>query len=447
MALASWFFDQLVNEGVDIVKTVRFQGHRQRDIRRHNINTVLQLLRDHAPLSRTDIAQRTGLTKATISALVSHFESLGVVRSAGTGTSDNGPKPRLLELNARYRCIVGVDLSDTCFSVGITDLSGTLLASPQSAVYHADADLPVQVFPLVDAALLTAQALELPVAGVGVAISGLVDPDNGIVWDSTVFAVEDLALQQVMENRYRLPVRIDGDVHVRLQVELRRKGLTEPDAHVVYVYVGTGIGASLYLNGQIHRGGGGFAGEIGHIAVAEGPVCACGHHGCLEAVASWPALPRHMAGGKAAAQGYQLGAKAEVQRAEPGDKVEAVQNTPDTGLPAVTPEVVVSLAQSGDHDALQACEKLAFYLGKGLSTLVNIVNPDVIIIGGPLAQHAALFAPALHDSLRRFSLAPAAQRLRLLFADDVDDIGIKGAADLLIPTVFQSCLPPAPIPM
>jgi predicted NBD/HSP70 family sugar kinase len=134
-------------------------------------------------------------------------------------------------------------LSDTHFEVGLTNLAGELFTAPLQGSCAPGSDVVQQIAPLVDRAASDAKSAGLQVAGIGVAISGLVDHINGVVLDSTVFGINNLPLQAELERRYGLPVRIDGDVHARLLAEMRQSGPAFKDANVVYIYVGTGIGA------------------------------------------------------------------------------------------------------------------------------------------------------------------------------------------------------------
>jgi predicted NBD/HSP70 family sugar kinase len=147
---------------------------------------------------------------------------------------------------------------------------------------------------------------------------------------------------------------------------------------------------------------------VGHIPVANDVVCACGHRGCLEAVAAWPALAYHMPGRDQA---------------------------------RLSPQQLVEKALAGNADALRACADLGYYLGKGLATLVTVLNPDVIIIGGDIARFPSLFQDSLHDSMTRFSLTQAADQVKLQFAGAAHHAGVLGAAGLLVPVIYQSCIP------
>jgi len=386
-----------------------FRGRKQRDIREHNSVTILKLIRDHGPLSRSDVVTRTRLSKATVSILIREFEAMGVVVAAGAGEAQTGPKPRLLRFKRDFRYVVGIDLSDVRFEAGLVDLKGELYGEPIYGSTVGTTDLLGTVCPEIDQLLALAKRRGLQVGGIGVAISGLVDSERGIVHKSTVFDVVNLPLQAELELRYRLPVRIDGDVNVRLVAEQDRDQADWSGRNVVYCYIGTGVGAGLFLNGDIYRGTSGLVGEIGHIPVmADGRLCACGRRGCLETVASWPALLR---------------------RAQ------------ELGFRGTSPEDVAKGAQEGDVCARQACQEMADHLSMGLAALVNLLNPDLILVGGEIAAYPGVFYPLLRKSLHQRSLEPAASQAELRLAGMHAHTGVSGTAGLLLPVILEGLTP------
>ena len=422
------------------------KGRNQRDIREHNSATILRLVRDHGPVSRSEIASRTGLTKATVSVLVREFEAMGILvpaaagqdpagkpgiselTPAGASATGPGPKPRLLEFNANVRYVIGVDLSDVRFEAALVNLRGELYGAPvfgelRKSKSENKSDLLAQIFAAIDQLYAVAIDRGLKLGGIGVAISGMVDYRRGIVHRSTVFNIEDLPLQAELEKRYSLPARIDGDVNVRLLAEQGEDERDWSKLSVVYYYVGSGVGAGIFSEGQIYRGASGLTGEVGHITVVpngDGPLCACGRRGCLEAVGALPALVR-----RAAELGFRPQCAPEHLRGE------------------FTHSDVIAAAEAGDPVAKRACEEVADYLAKGLGVLVNILNPDLLIVGGGIAFYPGYFYPLLRVGVNRYALAPASQQAELRFARVLHHAGVIGSVGLLMPVILRNLTPSA----
>lgn len=402
-----------------------FRGHKQSDVREHNVLTLLRLIRDSGPVSRSDLVELTGLSKATVSILIRDLEETGIIVPVGPGTSAVGPKPRLIGFRGDFRHVIGIDFSDTHYIAALVDLNGRIACEPiYGDVAKGEKGLLATVSHIVGELKQVATQHGYSLCGIGIALSGLINSDRGIVHSSTVFDVTDMPLQDELERRFQLPVRIDGDVNVRLVAEEAEDEVGWALRNVIYVYVGTGVGAGIYLNDEIYRGTSGLVGEVGHIPVeGDGPKCACGRSGCLEAVASWPMLAS-----MATEAGFDPGS-----HKGPRD--------PEEGAPrGLTSDDVARAAEAGDPLALAACNRLANYLAEGLATLANVLNPDLIILGGKIDAYPGLFYPLLRQGLNQKALPPVASQVELRIAKAGPLAGVKGTAGLLFPVVMSRLL-------
>lgn len=358
----------------------------------------------------------TGLSKATISVLIREFQELGIVESAGAGEAQTGPKPQLLRFRRDFKHLIALDYSDVRYEAGLIDLEGNLYGPALiGEITPGEDNLLASMFRAIDTLLDRASKDGLSLGGIGVAVSGLIDHFRGVVHRSTVFGVTNLALQEEIEKRYPLPARIDGDVNVRLVAEKSQDKTDWSHRNVVYFYVGSGVGAGISLDGEIYRGTSGLVGEIGHMVILPGgPQCACGRLGCLEAVASWPTLIS-----RARSRGFAS----------------------DTA--ALTADLVAAAAQDGDPKAMQACNDLSDCLGEGLAVLSNILNPDLIVIGGQIARYPDLFYPLLRASLNERALGPVATQVELSFGRVHQHTGLKGIPGLILPVILEEISAPA----
>jgi glucokinase len=235
---------------------------------------------------------------------------------------------------------------------------------------------------------LSAAAPEPPVA-VGVGVPGPVDREGVLRMGAHLEAVRDLPLRDALADRWRLPVAVDNDANGHAVAEHRWGAAAGVDDAVV-VTLGTGIGAGLVVGGGLVRGAQGFAGEPGHMVVdPTGPACPCGQRGCWERLASGTGLALL---GRQAAEGGRLGAV-----------VDRVGGDPE----AVRGEDVTAAAREGDGEALVVLRELAGWVALGLANLVNLLDPDRVVVGGGLVEVADLLLPDVQVEVRRRVLAGA----------------------------------------
>ena len=258
------------------------------DSRRSNLQTTLDLVSEHRATTRAELSRVTGLTRAAVSSLVAELIDQGLLTEVGRGTSAGGKPPTLLALNAAGRDIIAIDLGHRPFQGALVDLRGHIR-------HRVHADQPHLVGPAaVDAAVgLIASLLEkseAPVLGIGVGTPGVVEA-SGLVLEAANLDWHRFDLGQVIASRFGLPVSIANDAQVAALAELRRHpGSGES---VLVVMLGQGVGAGVVLDARLYRGENSSAGEIGHVQVVpDGLPCSCGNLGCLETVASIPAILR-----------------------------------------------------------------------------------------------------------------------------------------------------------
>lgn len=266
------------------------RGAAVHDRRRRNLEAALQCVYHEDSTSRAQIARLTGLTRATVSELISQLVAAGIVKEVGPGVSSGGKPPTLIELNAGGRDIVALDLSRQPFRGALVDLAGRIRRRATAGRGHVQGQEGVQ-----EASRLVATLVETstaPVLGIGVGTPGIVDVDGSVV-EAVNLQWHGVPLQQELAARFGLPVRVANDAHVAALAEFRSRHGT----NLVVVKIGVGIGGGLVVNGRLYSGDRPAAGEIGHIRVADNGIrCTCGNSGCLETVASVPSILRRAAG-------------------------------------------------------------------------------------------------------------------------------------------------------
>lgn len=261
------------------------------DSRRSNLRTTLEVVSTQGATSRAEIARQTGLSRAAVSSLVGELIDHGLLRELGQGTSAGGKPPTLLALNERGRDIVAIDLGHRPFQGALVDLSGRIherINDDDSAVAPVGEKAHEAALNLIESLIAKATA---PVLGIGVGAPGVIDPE-GTVLEAANLDWHGFDLGGELRRRFDLPVSIANDAAMAALFEFRRRPI---DRNLILVKLGRGVGAGVVLNGALHRGEHSAAGEIGHVRVRDdGERCRCGNSGCLETVASVPAILRRL---------------------------------------------------------------------------------------------------------------------------------------------------------
>ena len=279
-------------QGDSYLLTSRHAKATKHDSRHSNLRTTLEMVSHRGATSRAEIARQTGLTRAAVSSLVGELIDQGLLRELGLGTSAGGKPPTLLALNERGRDIVTIDLGHRPFQAALVDLSGKIheridaSRAAENPIGEAASEAAID---LIEALIAKSSA---PVLGIGVGTPGVVDHD-GRVLEATNLDWHGVDFANELRRRFDIPVSIANDAQVAALAEFRRR----PADHrnLILVKIGTGIGAGLILNSSLYKGEHSAAGEIGHVRVVEGgETCRCGNRGCLETVASVPAILRRL---------------------------------------------------------------------------------------------------------------------------------------------------------
>ena len=389
-------------------------------MRRINRNLVLNVVKSQGPISRTQIARLSGLSLATVSGITAELVETGLVYEGGEGESSGGRRPVLLCLNRQAGFVVGVKLMEHAVTSALTDLDAqvlhhriTPLARPEGEWKPEDV-LPT-VIRAVEATIAEAGVDRERVLGVGVGMAGLVDGEAGVCRYSPFFGWQDAEIAVPIADELDLPVYLENDVNT-LTIAEQWFGYGHGVDHFVVVTIGRGIGAGLVVNGQFYRGAVGGAGEFGHITLLEGgPPCDCGKQGCLEALASDQAMVRQ--------------ARAAIALGEQTMLVE---------VETLTMESIVVAAESGDGLARRLLADSGRWLGIGISMLVNVLNPQLVIVGGEgVCAGEWRFGPmrtAIHDH----SFNGLANDVQIVIEPSGDRTWARGAASLVLQEIYKS---------
>jgi glucokinase-like ROK family protein len=352
-------------------------------LRRLNRLRVIHALRDQGLISRAEIARRTGLSRSTVSSLVADLQADGLVieraePGAAHGTQGGRP-PILLSFDSSAGAAVGIDFGHSHLRVAISDLSSRILterALPLDTDHAAEEGLDAAAALVVE--LLAEAGIEHhQVIGAGMGLPGPIRLQDGVVGSSAILPGW-VGVPSVAEMRRRLdvPIIVDNDANLGALAEAAF-GAGRDASDLVYLKVSSGIGAGLILNGRLYRGSDGLAGELGHLLVdPDGVICRCGNRGCLETLAA-------------------TGALVELLRRSHGDAITAPQ--------------MLALAREGDLGCRRVIADAGRAIGQAVSMLLNVLNPELLVVGGDLAAAGDLLLDGVRESIARAALPSAAQ--------------------------------------
>ncbi|HEV7208299.1 MAG TPA: ROK family transcriptional regulator [Mycobacteriales bacterium] len=366
------------------------------------LRAVLDVLRGRGPLTRSELAETTGLSRSTISGLVSDLRRRGLVDDRPEPGSRTGGRPAtLVTLLPPAGVAVGVDIGRTHVRVVIADLGHAVLAE-ESVRYDVDGhpdETLATAGQLVNSLLVAISRDSCEVIGVGLGIPAPLDGAGSIGASNILPGWVGLRPADLLAERLGLPVQAENDANLGALAEARW-GAGRDARLVVYIKAATGIGAGIVDDGRLFRGASGTAGELGHMTVGDGgAVCRCGNRGCLELRAGGPALLAQVR-----SAGHELATLTElVARARAGD-----------------PGCRRVLADAGDS------------LGLAVANLVNLINPDRIVFGGELGLAGEMVLATLRDRVSRSAVAPAAAAVTICPAELGDRAEALGAALLVL---------------
>ena len=364
--------------------------------RAHNAALVLRALYDLGPISRADISRLTGLTRTSVGELVADLERDGLAMDVGRGPSTGGKQPTLVALNADARTIIAVDLSEPTFTAALANLRGEFTIRRERPLDGRDGDEALAlVHQLIEDVRAEATS---PILGIGVGTPGIVDQEGTVRW-AVGLDWQDLPLAALIEERHDLPVVVANDSRAAAFATYLFDGDDRP-SNLVAIKVGRGIGAGLVLNDQLFGGDGDGAGEIGHVVVEpDGIECHCGRFGCLETIASAPALLR-------AAWG--------------------------AGVRAADIDDLARATADGDERVLPVVRAAGRAIGSAIANLTGALDVRQISILGTATALGEPWFDSIREEAQRRALGPLARDVRIVDAGRGDDVVLAGACALLL---------------
>ncbi|MFS0731958.1 ROK family transcriptional regulator [Microbacterium sp. 1P10UB] len=366
------------------------------------VGELFHLLRDGVPRTRAELSKATGLARSTIAARVDELMRTGLITPVADAASTGGRPPSQFALNPQARLVIGADIGASHAAIAVTDLSGAILAQREESIDIRQGPVPVLTWVAEAAMGLLAEtgrdAADLVAMGIGV--PGPVEHSTGQPVNPPIMPGWDrFDIPSWMQQHLQVPVLVDNDVNVMVLGE--RATAWPTTDNMMFVKVATGIGAGVISAGELQRGAQGVAGDIGHVRVARGAdvPCPCGNRGCLEALASGPAIARGLTA---------------------------------AGVPAADGDDVVDLVKHGNIDAIQAVRQAGRDIGEVLTACVSLMNPSVIAIGGSMARVGEHLIAGVREVVYTRSTPLATEHLSIVQSSAAERAAVRGASGLAI---------------
>lgn len=380
-------------------------------IRAINRSNVLNTIKTNGSISRIEIARSTGLSAATVTSITADLIADGFVYEKEEGDSRGGRRPILLAINPRGGYVVGIKLMEDHAIGAITDLEATIVAKHSCKLKDKALDTAIEcLVEVVHALMGVGGIVSEQLLGVGVGLAGIVNAKKGVLRYSPYFGWHDVPLVEILRSRLLVPVHIDNDVNT-LTLNEQLFGTGQGKENFITVTIGRGVGLGIVVNGQIYRGGNGAGGEFGHTIIdPEGQQCDCGKKGCLETYVSDPALLR-------------LASEA----ASRGELPEEPKTVDD----------LITFAESGVSIAQSIIAQAGVTLGYGIANLINIFNPQEVIISGEGVRAGEIMFEPMRATIAQHVMPGLAEDTDICIDVWEDDAWARGAASLVLRELFR----------
>lgn len=379
--------------------------------------SIIRELYQYKQLSIHYLSKTIKMSTPTITRAIDELIDEEMVREIGIGESTGGRRPSIYGLKASSRYVIGIDLERYFIRMGIFDFDNKPVSEihelNQGLETHTDIPgfLAEKVYELIEAYNIDRNKL----LGIGISLPGLIDLRSGISY--TYLNTGRPTAKELMD-RLGLPVFLEQDTRSMAWGE-QAFGLAHGHQNVLCLNIGSGIGLSMILNGKIYTGHSGYSGEFGHIQIEpNGQLCHCGKIGCIETVAS----------------GKVLISKAKKDITE--GSITQISGMIDGDLNKLNIKVILDAARAGDQYAIDLLGRIGEALGKGLSTLIHLFNPELIIIGGEMSKAADFLISPIESNLNIYTIARIRKDAMIVSSELGDNARLMGTVALVMNKIF-----------
>lgn len=374
---------------------------------------IVKQLFMYGSMTNTDIAEHIKLSSPKIISLLNELKEQGIIEEIGQGSSSGGRRPNLYGNCAELFYIIGISINLHKTTVSIFNAKNHKITE-NKVIYINISQGNSIIDTIVGFTWSLIDELQInrdKVIGIGIEMPGLVDSVTGI---NKTYLISEIPVAEVFSSKFGKEVIIENDAKTRAFAELKF-GLAFGRKNVLALHLDWGIGLGIIVNGKLYKGRDGFAGEFGHIPMVDnGILCKCGKWGCLETIASGGAISRMAIEG--------------IKNKRTSLIFESENNSPDK----IEIKNVVQAATLGDQYSISILANTGTWIGKGFAFLIQIFNPELIIIGGRIAEANQYILPAIQQSINAFCNPDLGNEIEIKCSELGAQAGIKGVASLLL---------------
>lgn len=372
-----------------------------RNMKRKNKKNIFSLIKNEKDISRAEIAEKLDISRATVTNIVRELIAKKLVKESQIGKSSGGRRPMLLKLNPEAAYGVGLEWGIESIKAVLLNLEGKIIYQDKIELKkHSLAEYLQKTFELINN---YKNKLKKPakIAGIALGIHGLVDPASGSSLFTPHFNWGEVNIKNIFENEFEAAVYIDNDVRMMSLGEI-----SQGREDFIFINTGSGIGAALVFKSKLYYGSSSAAGELGHLKIADdSPRCSCGKKGCLEALASKESILTRY------------------------HKLKAEQN--------ISFSEIMNNYKKNEKEALLVINDALKYFARAISDLVNILNPEAVVIGGLFARYESLILKKIYQIVKEESLAEAVADLKITTAYHQQFAGACGAAEKVLNNFYE----------
>jgi glucokinase-like ROK family protein len=381
---------------------------------------IIKYLYVNGSKTNADICKHLKISAPKSFAILNELTSKDLIEKQGRGVSIGGRKPDLYGIKNNSLYILGIEMDRYKTKIAVFDNNNQNITGIHTFSIPLDNDLKTaeKIYEFGSKVIKSSGIDPAKLIGIGISIPGLIDSHKGINYTYLYYGKK--SIRDLLQAKFNRPVFIENDAKAAALAEYRF-GLARGKKDVLVILLDWGIGLGLILDGKLYRGTSGFAGELSHIPMVEdGILCHCGKHGCFETVASGVTLVR------LAKEGIKSG------------KSSILNRLTDNDLDKIEAKHIVDAAKNGDQYAINILSQVGYNLGKGIAILIQLYNPELIILGGRIAEAEQYITTPIQQSLNIYCMRQLSDRTSIVVSEMGQNVGIMGAVAVAMEKVFEN---------
>ena len=388
--------------------------------RRLQKKRIVEHLYFHGPELTFRFYEELGLSFPSFKGLLGELMKEGIIKKVGIGKSTGGRKPVLYGLEEDYFYILIIQVKQGELKMSIVNGNNDIVKEAKNLPFEINkqTNIAEQLFPFAEKLIFSSGINPEKLAGVGVTVADIISSEEGKNFTYFLTEEESESLQQVLAKKFSKPVYIFNDAKSACLGEFHF-GQARNKKNVLVISMDWGIGLGIIIDGKMHHGASGFAGEFGHIPLVEdGDLCHCGKRGCLETVASGLALA------KMAKEGIHSG-ESSILKQLPAKEIEKIE-----------PQVIIEAANKGDQFAINIFSEVGANLGKGIAILIQVFNPELVVLEGKFAEAKQFITTPIQQSINTYCMSQLREKTKIALSNLGQDAALLGSVAAVMENVL-----------